>query len=698
MHTIKRKLYFILSMTIVGLLLLLSFTFILNKLQSNNRQKESVLQSLVDKSDEIKTLILQTRLYEKDYLLHPDYTNVELVNTNVSRILELTRDNDKSEIVSTKMNNQFKEIADLTNAYQKSFIELSDMYEAIGYDSYEGLRGDIENSVKELSSISNFSKNQNIQNELEQINKLKDLYITTRMEVFYNDFLKSSNKLTNNVTTNDQLNENMKTSISNGLKKYQNYISVIHTSYIQTESYLTSFDAQSGAIETVIMTLDKTASTEKETLLAQVKKQNTIYLSIIITVSVVLIFTLSIIGFLLLKNITKSISLLESGAKKIGAGNFSYRVPIVTADEMGNLAKTFNLMAEKVQKSFLFILNTGDKLQESSQHLAAISEETTAQANEVNSAIQQVAVGATEQAHQLDKSLNILQEVNLAISQTGAWSKEIAAHANLTEKESINGLKTIKDLQTVSDQFLLLANNLTEKVTISTKQSQNISSIVDTIQNIAENTNLLALNAAIEAARAGENGKGFSVVAAEVRKLAERSKQEAQQIHLLVQEMQVQMEELKQDAVTINQYKDQQSNSVFSTKQAFENIAELIANINHKIVTINSAVSKVENSNISLTESMNEVHEVSQTAAAATEEVSASSDTQLDAISKVTIAATDLHQIANELHNEVNQFQLKTNSTISEKTKVAPIPKKKPRLLSNIKQAISNKNKTISEK
>jgi methyl-accepting chemotaxis protein len=337
---------------------------------------------------------------------------------------------------------------------------------------------------------------------------------------------------------------------------------------------------------------------------------------------------------------------------------------------MANLAKTFNGMAEKVQKSFLFISNTGDQLQASSQHLAAISEETTAQANEVNAAIQQIAIGATEQAHNLDKSLQIINEVNASISQTELLSNEIAAQAGLTQDESVNGLKIVQDLQMVSDQFLTLANSLTEKVSIATKQAENISSIVDTIQNIAENTNLLALNAAIEAARAGESGKGFSIVASEVRKLAEKSKQEAQQIHTLVYEMNAQMEVLKNDAFKINNYKNQQSTSVSSTKQVFENIAELIASINQKISTIGAAVVDVQKSNHSLNENILDVHEVSQSAAAATEEVSASSDTQLDAISKVTISATDLHQIASELHNEVNQFNLHESVNKKEGTTV----------------------------
>ncbi|WP_445489408.1 methyl-accepting chemotaxis protein [Niallia sp. 03133] len=692
MRTIKRKLYFILCMTIVGLLLLLSFTFFLNKMQSDNRQKELELQSLVNDSGDIKTLILQTRLNEKNYLLHPTYSNVELVTTNIAKILELTGENTDNPQASAKIRNQFKDIKDLTNAYQKSFIELSDMYESIGYDSFEGLRGDIESSVKELSSITNFSKNRQIQNELTKINKLKELYISTKAEDFYKDFIKSTDDLKNVVNTNDQLNTNTKESILNGIKKYQNYVSVIHNSYIQTDSYVASFDTQSGSIESVIMDMDKAVTKEQDALLIHINKQNTIYTLTILSISIFLIIVLSIIGFLLLKNITKSISSLESGAKKIGEGDFSHRVPISTKDEMGNLAKTFNKMAEKVQKSFLFILDSGDQLQASSQHLAAISEETTAQANEVNTAIQQVAVGATEQAHQLDKSLTILQEVNQSITQAGNWSKEISTHANLTEKESITGLKTIKDLQNVSDQFLTLANNLTEKVVIATKQSQNISTIVDTIQHIAENTNLLALNAAIEAARAGESGKGFSVVAAEVKKLAEKSKQEAQQIHLLVQGMQVQMEELKQDAATINHYKDLQSNSVFSTKHAFEVIAESIANITQKISTINSAVTRVENANLLLTESIKEVHEVSQTAAAATEEVSASSDTQLDAISKVAIAATDLNQIANELHNEVNQFNLQKNPVSSDRPNISADPKKKPKFFSSMKHFIKRIN------
>lgn len=658
MKTIKSKLYFILSMSIFGLLLLLSFVITLNTVQTTNKNKEIELLSLVDHSKDIKSQILQARIEEQNYLTNPNYTGVENVKNNMQNIVTIAQTNSKSGNIDSEIKKQFTEILNLANQYSNDFETLTTLYEEIGYDSYEGLKGDIDSSVTELSSIINFSKDELMINQLEQLQQNEQLYVSTKNTIAYEEFLTISDSMINNISSKESLSNEMKSSIASSLKDYQEAINNIHTSYEDSNEYVSSFDLQSQSIQNVIVELEETVQKKQEGLNEQINTQNRLYILIMLSISCVLIFVLSIIGFLLLRNIMKSVHSLETAATKMGNGDLSYRAPITGANEMSKLAQTFNTMAEKVQKSFLFISNKGDQIQASSQSLAAISEETTAQANEVNAAIQQISIGATEQAFNLDKSLDIIKDVNQAISLTEQFSKEISSLSLLSEQQSTNGLSMVNELQSVSDQFLTLANNLSERVSSATEQSKNITAIVQTIEQIAENTNLLALNAAIEAARAGESGKGFSVVASEVRKLAEKSKEEALQIHSLVQQMGIQMEELKGDADKINHYKIQQGKSVLSTKQVFENISVGISDIHNKITGIDVAINNVQQANTVLHQNLLEVHEVSQSAAAATEEVSASSETQLEAISKVTQAASELNHISSELHYEVSQFTL----------------------------------------
>lgn len=441
------------------------------------------------------------------------------------------------------------------------------------------------------------------------------------------------------------------------LKKYQqtNY-SEEQELQEQIEVFIAQFDEQAGSIESAAAEVEKTVISNQTRLHRELESQNKTYTVIIYAISFILIIFLSTVGFFLLSTISKSINSLKFGAEKIGNGNLAYRVPDITKDEMGALACTFNQMAEKVQNAFLHILDSANQLQASSQQLTAISEETSAQAYEVDSAIKQIASGAEEQANNLEASKADIQQVSDAIIHTGRLSSEISTEAALTEKEGYKGIETIQDLQTISDQFLHFSTLLTEKVNEAANQSNNISVIVHTIENIAESTNLLALNASIEAARAGGAGKGFAVVAAEIRKLAERSKQEVQEIQALVLSMNNITEQLKTESEHFNEYKHRQSESVEMTKNAFINIVQHVKGIHSKITTIETAIKKVENSNGSLTDRLYSIFSISQNSVSASENVISSSGAQLDAISRVNIAAYELSEIANDLHLEINQF------------------------------------------
>ncbi|WP_396136049.1 methyl-accepting chemotaxis protein [Bacillus sp. NEB1478] len=315
-------------------------------------------------------------------------------------------------------------------------------------------------------------------------------------------------------------------------------------------------------------------------------------------------------------------------------------------------------MAEKMQKSMNEVKFAAEKLTGSSQNLAAVSEETTAQSDEVSEAISQVATGAQSQADHLHECTVLLTGVTESIKETSAISDEILIDAQNAEKEGKSGSDIVQQLNMHSEQFLQLAQSLISEIQHASQQSKQINSIVETIQEIAGSTDLLALNAAIESARAGEAGRGFSVVASEVRKLAERSKNEALRIQKLVKAMTTQMENLSKETVRFEQYRNEQQVSVQETEHAFSNIIQNVSKINERISNVKGAITRVEAANEDLSEKLFEVSAISEESVATSEQVSASSIHQKEAIHQVNLAANELQEIALSLQTEVDQFQL----------------------------------------
>ncbi|WP_108671326.1 methyl-accepting chemotaxis protein [Peribacillus acanthi] len=654
MKTIKAKIGFILFMSTFGLLILLTFNLLSSNIQQDVKKEEDRLSLAVIDSKEIKYNMAQTRKYETQFLRIPNQGGAKKIEKTISNVQIQSQSLMKNNKDNADIVKQSKKIEENAKEYSDSFKKLFGFYEKVGFTPTSGLRGTIDQAGSELEGLLQGSGNQSWSERYKTIRVLEKQYLSTKEEKVYSEFTKSVNELKDEIKVALPADSTFSS-------KFDTYSTSMHeaaTTYRESSRLMVVFDENAKSIEKAVSDVESGVIKQKAVINEDLQKQNAKLGTILLVISVILVLILISIGLLVMKTINSSISSLKHGAERIGSGELGYRVNDTKKDEMSALAHTFNDMAEKVQDALKKVLNSADQLNSSSQHLAAISEETSAQSNEVNLAVKQVAIGASDQAEQLEDSKQIMNNVSSAIQETQTISEDIALEAERTQDEGREGLKTIIILQDTSEQFLSLANHLTAQVQQASDQSRSISSIVSTIQEIAENTDLLALNAAIESARAGEAGRGFSVVAKEVRKLAERSKMEAQNIQKLVDTMNSQMLSLKQEAVKFNEYKTKQSESVSSTKSAFENIVNHIEGINVKLNGIQNAIGHVQSSNGTLFNKMNDIYRISEQSAGVAEEVSASSENQLMAISQVNEAASELSYIASDLQSVISQFNL----------------------------------------
>lgn len=229
-------------------------------------------------------------------------------------------------------------------------------------------------------------------------------------------------------------------------------------------------------------------------------------------------------GIWFARSLTTPVRKLLEGAQRIGGGELNYRVKIERSDEIGGLAQAFDTMAEKREQVTKAMHEAVAKL---SSACAEILASTTQQAS-----------GAQEQAAAVAQTVATVDEVAQTADQSSQRAQAVGKTVQRTLEVGKAGRKTVDDsvsaLQSVREKVELTAENILSLA----EQAQAIGEIIATVNDIAEQTNLLALNAAIEASRAGEHGKGFSVVASEVKALADQSKKATGQVRQILGQIQ----------------------------------------------------------------------------------------------------------------------------------------------------------------
>lgn len=658
MKTIKAKISFILYMALAGIILLISFTVYSETKQKGAEKKEDFMQGAVLQSKDIKYGLSEARKYERQYLKNPRESNAELVISHIGKVQEQAGQLKKSYQGHQGIAEHFSAIEKNAALYSKDFSELIKLYEQMGYTAEQGLYKELNNKA-DLIEKQLAEKDEKTLSGLFSMTRLyADYYSATKLQEPYSSF-NSSYAAYYKAARDSGMSSKEKTMLLAASDDYQQSFSTFVSAYLKTNNLNLSFDKLGRSIEKEAASLELLASEEQSRVKTEISQEIGQLGLYQIIISVVIAAVLLIIGLLLQRGIHSSIRALKEGADRIGSGDLSYRVSTAYKDEMNSLAETFNQMAVQVGKAMGHVRSSAVLLNSSSSHLTAISEETAAQSTEVTEAIKQVAAGSSLQAAELDASNMIMKNISSAMHETEIISRDIENEAIKTEREGREGIQTVERLENTSKQFLDFAALLTDRISSTSEQAHSISSIVGTISEIAENTDLLALNAAIEAARAGEAGLGFSVVAQEVRKLAERSKHEAQQIQNLISAMNGQMDKLVREARKFNDYKEIQKDSVAITKTAFASIAEHVSKIAAGISTVQGSISEVKINNESLASKLHEIQLISEQAAGSSEEVSASSEDQLEAISQVNNAAVQMSSIASDLQMIVTQFTLR---------------------------------------
>jgi methyl-accepting chemotaxis protein len=397
------------------------------------------------------------------------------------------------------------------------------------------------------------------------------------------------------------------------------------------------------------------AEIDEEEALAVVSALQT-YMFWIILVIVIIV---AAAAYFYSRSITKPITAAVGFANDIANGNLRVdNIDINRKDELGVLADSLNKMKEDLRSILAKVSDIAANLSASSEELTASGEEVATAAQQVGQSIQQVASGAEEQSAQVEETSSKINELINQINDVTEMSKEMDEQAdnvmnNIEEGNSSidNSVNQIEDVKNNSQEVASTINSLGEL-------SNKIGEIVQLINDIAAQTNLLALNAAIEAARAGEAGRGFSVVADEIRQLAEESEDATNQIGSLVREIQDGVSNAVNKMDNTEEVVNGSVGAIRSTGKSFEEINSAALRLRDLIENINQQSDKVSRNSIEVEGTVKEIASVSEEAASNSEEVAAASEEQSASTEEIVNAAEELANMANELTESVNRFDI----------------------------------------
>lgn len=371
-------------------------------------------------------------------------------------------------------------------------------------------------------------------------------------------------------------------------------------------------------------------------------------------------------AYFVARSITKPILKMASLAEEIGKGDLT--VEIINSksnDELGKLTQAFDHMVVNLRQLVTRVRDGSSLVASNSEQVASSTEQMNSSVQQISSTIQQISKGSQTQAQELEKTSRVVIKLTKDMKSLALKAN---ATADLTKEVgtiSETGSKSASEADFRMSKIISVTNDSAKKIRELAERSGQITAVLEVIRKIADQTNLLALNAAIEAARAGEAGRGFAVVADEVKRLAEGSAKSSEEIDSLIKQIQ-------EDAKGTVQSIEGGSKEILEGRLVIDRALKALNEIANKVKEVSSNVTEVASATQNqvseieqLSKAASEIAAVSEQNASATEEASAATEQQTAGTQEITASVQKMASMADELSKIASGFKLPNESSSS---------------------------------
>lgn len=381
----------------------------------------------------------------------------------------------------------------------------------------------------------------------------------------------------------------------------------------------------------------------------------------IIIIGTISFIVAMIISLLISRDISISLQNLVELMEKAKSGYLNLDINNNYTDEVGIVTYKFKGMIEKISILISDVKNLIRNISDGTETVSNISEHSYAVSEEIAATMLEIERGAIVQEDSVIKSLEFMNNLSDEINAVNEKAQNVSRYLENTKKVQESALESVEDLNLRVNESNRVSFKITEEINSLNYEVKNIRDIINIIADISEQINLLSLNAAIEAARAGDAGKGFVVVANEIKKLADQTKRSSIKIHDIINNVKIKTELVVKMSDNSSNVIEHQIHSLKNTSMAFDKTFFSINQIDNELKGVFKAIEKIVSTKEATRSAMKRISSISEETTQTTKQVSEATQDQIKEIEEVADFSKKLNEIVEKLENTISYFHVKDN-------------------------------------